>query len=85
MTLSCTLITAISALMPRHCQATLLSPALKAMANSICARVWMWISGHLHSYGNNLTNEDAVTIGFNTEIAARLAPRTIGFDVAYTF
>lgn len=39
----------------------------------------------LELYGNNLTNEDAITIGFNTVSARRLTPRTLGFDIGYTF
>ena len=37
-------------------------------------------------YGNNLTNEDDVTIGVTPGfIGYRLSPRTVGVDLAYNF
>ena len=36
-------------------------------------------------YGKNITNEDAITSGFNTRVGRRMTPRTIGIDVGYRF
>ena len=36
-------------------------------------------------FGDNLSDENSIAVGFNAEIARRISPRTLGFEVGYTF